>query len=177
MCLLFAVLAINSTKLPRKISQAVSIHSAKTRPAHQPAKLQLFLVLATILLAPCLSLNALAQETSAREIAFPITLRWDRQKGVSRYRLQIAADERFQNVFVDRRVTGNRSVISELPAGYYYWRVAPAESQVGNFSRPIRFFISGGTVITVRLPNRATRATRSHLLPAVMSHNVWPRVR
>ena len=137
----------------------------------------MFLVLAAILLAPCLSRNVLAQKTTAREIVFPVTIRWDRQKGVSRYRLQIAADERFQNVYFDRRVIGDRSVISELRAGYYYWRVTPAELEPGDFSRPRRFFISGGVVTTVALPHRATRATRLRSSRAIMSRKVQPRVR
>lgn len=129
---------------------------------------QLLIVLAAILLA-CSSLTAQAQQTAAHEIVFPVSIRWNRQKGVSRYRLQIAGDDRFQNVFFDRRVVGDRYVVSELSPGYYYWRVAPADSQLGEFSRPVRFFISGGTVVAVKLANRATR---SHSAAAVMSRRV-----
>ena len=100
----------------------------------------------------------LAQQPTAREIAFPVTIRWNRQKGINKFRLQIAADERFQNVFSDRRIVGDRYVVSELPPGYYYWRVAAAESQVGEFSRPVRFFISGGVVMPLKFPVRTTRS-------------------
>jgi len=116
------------------------------------------LLLAALALAPCVHFTASAQQATTREVVFPVSIQWNREKGVKRYRLQIAADERFQNVFLDRRVVGDRFVVSELSAGYYYWRVAPADSDVGNFSRPVRFFISGGTVIPVRLSNRATRS-------------------
>ena len=126
---------------------------------------QLLIVLVAILLA-CSSLTAQAQQTAAHEIVFPVSIRWNRQKGVRRYRLQIAGDDRFQNVFFDRRVTGNRSVISELPAGYYYWRVASADLLVGEFSKPMRFFVSGGVVTAVKLPNRAKS------LPAILSRKV-----
>ena len=129
--------------------------------------LRLLLVLAAILVAPCLSLTAaLAQQTTARQIAFPVTIHWKRQKGVSRYRLQIAADAKFQNVFFDRPVIGDRYVVSELPAGYYYWRVASADLLVGEFSKPMRFFVSGGVVTAVKLPNRAKS------LPAILSRKV-----
>lgn len=136
-----------------------------------PANPRLLLIVAAILLAPGLSLVAMAQQSTAREIAFPATLRWNRQKGVNRYRLQIAADEKFQNVFSDRRVVGDRYVVSELPPGYYYWRVAPAESRVGEFSRPVRFFISGGVVMPVKFPVRATRSHSSRSM-AVISRKV-----
>ena len=122
------------------------------------------LLFAAIVIAPCLCLTADAQQTTAREVVFPVSIQWNRQKGVKRYRLQIAADERFQNIFLDKRVVGDRFAVSELSAGYYYWRVAPADWEVGNFSRPVRFFISGGTVTPVRL---ACRATRSHSQPVV----------
>ena len=140
----------------------MSLHPAKTNLA-QLGKLRL-LLFATILVAPCLCLTTQAQQIATGEIAFPVTIQWNRQKDIKRYRLQIAADERFQNVFLDRRVIGDRFVVSELSAGYYFWRVAPADSQLGNFSRPARFFISGGTVTPVRLPNRATK---SHSTPFV----------
>lgn len=100
----------------------------------------------------------MGQQTPRREIIFPIPIQWNKQKGVTMYRLQIAADEKFQDVFIDRRVSGSRYVVSNLSPGYYYWRVAPAESQLGEFSRPVRFFVSGGIVTTVRLPNRGAGA-------------------
>jgi hypothetical protein len=112
-------------------------------------------------MAPLFSLAAAAQQTGTREIAFPVNIRWNRQKGINKYRLQIAADERFQNVFFDRRVTGDRYVVKELSPGYYFWRVAPAELQVGEFSRPLKFFISGGVVMPVTFPSRATRSHSS----------------
>lgn len=153
----------------------MSIHSAKTNLT-QWGKLRLLLAIAVILLTPSLSLTAQALQTTAREIAFPVSIQWQRQNGVNRYRLQIAADERFQNVFLDRRVIGDRYLVNELSPGYYYWRVAPADySQLGEFSKPIRFFISGGTVTTVNLPYHAGRATRSHSTPANTSRKVQTR--
>ena len=134
----------------------MSFHPAKTNLA-QSRKLRL-LLFAAIVIAAGLCLPARAQQTTAREVVFPVSIQWNREKGVKRYRLQIAADQRFQNVFLDRRVAGDRFVVSELSAGYYYWRVAPAEAELGNFSRPVRFFISGGTITPVRLANRATRS-------------------
>ncbi|MGH9928282.1 MAG: hypothetical protein ACREA9_03530 [Pyrinomonadaceae bacterium] len=141
------------------------LHPPKTKAA-QLGNLRLLLVLAALLVAPCPSLTVRAQQTTEREIAFPVTVHWNWQKSVSRYRLQIAADAKFRNVFFDRRVIGNRCMVSELPPGYYYWRVAPADSLVGYFSRPVRFFVSGGVVTNVKLPSRAKS------LPAIGSRRV-----
>ena len=145
-----------------------SLHPSEAKLV-QLGKLRLQFILALVFVAPCLSIVVAAQQTAPHEITFPVTVRWNRQKGVNRYRLQIATDERFQDVFLDRRVTGDRFVVNELSPGYYYWRVAPAESQMGEFSRPIRFFISGGVVIPVPLPGRATH---SHSSPAPVNRGV-----
>jgi hypothetical protein len=134
--------------------------------------LQLPLVVAAILAVSCLSSLAQAGPTPAREISFPIPIHWNKQKSVSKYRLQIAADEKFQNVFFDRRVVGDSYLVSELSPGPYFWRVAPADSLVGQFSKPTRVFVSGGVVIPVRLPNRPTHPTRSHSLPAIVKPKV-----
>jgi hypothetical protein len=125
-----------------------------------------------MLLPTALSFNvptARGQQTAGREIAFPQMIRWNKQKGVTRYRLQIAGDEQFQNVFFDRPVAGEQYVVSGLSAGYYYWRVAPVDSRSA-FSQPVRFFISGGVVTRVRLTGRETGARPS---PAMM----MPKVR
>ncbi|MGH9875428.1 MAG: hypothetical protein ACRD9S_23475 [Pyrinomonadaceae bacterium] len=139
----------------------MSLHPAKTNLARLE-KLRL-LLFAAILVAPCLCFTTQAQQITTSEIVFPVTIQWNREKCVKRYRLQIAADERFQNVFLDRPVIGDRFVVSELSAGYYYWRVAPADSQLGNFSRPVRFFISGGMVMPVHLPVVQPGRTRRRL--------------
>lgn len=154
--------------------QAVSSSEfIRTNVAHA-GKLRFLPLLAAILLAPCFLSPAAAQQTTGREIAFPVTIRWNRQKCTNKYRLQIAADERFQNVFLDRRVTGDRYVVKELPPGYYFWRAAPAELQVGEFSRPIRFFISGGVVMPVTFPGRTTRShsSRTSMIPKVQSQRL-----
>lgn len=99
-----------------------------------------------------------AQPGTVREISFPVSIEWNSRPGVIKYRLQIAADEKFQDVFFDGRVTGSRYLIKELPAGYYFWRVASADSSLGNFSTPVRIFISGGVVTPLNLPTRTRRA-------------------
>jgi hypothetical protein len=112
--------------------------------------------LALILMLVALS-GVSAAQTSRREVSFPVAIQWDKQTGTRTYRLQIAADEKFQDVFFDGRVAGERYVATELPPGYYFWRVGQADSSVSSFSPPVRFFVSGGIVTPVKLPNRAKR--------------------
>ncbi len=115
---------------------------------------QVLFALSVILLPTFLSFNtftAVGQRTSGREIIFSTTIQWNKQRGVTRYRLQIASDEKFQNVFFDGPIKGERYVVEDLSAGYYYWRVASADSQPGGYSKPVRFFVSGGVVRAMKL--------------------------
>jgi hypothetical protein len=147
-----------------RIFQAVLLLSSKLFSAFQLRNARLVFALATLLGPACLSFDALGQQIPKREIAFPTSIQWSKQTDVTTYRLQIAADEKFQNIFFDGRVAGERYVVSGLSPGYYYWRVGPADVQSGNFSKPVRFFVSGGVVRTVKLPKRARGA---RLLPAL----------
>ncbi|HSS19436.1 MAG TPA: hypothetical protein VLL54_05125 [Pyrinomonadaceae bacterium] len=113
-----------------------------------------FLLLAVFVMA-VVHFDGSAQQASGREVAFPVTLEWAKQKSATKYRLQIAADEKFENIYLDRRVSGNRYTVEDLSSGYYYWRVAAGDSRAGNFSRPTKFFISGGVVTPVILPNHS----------------------
>jgi hypothetical protein len=103
------------------------------------------------LLTPFRSIEstALAQQTSGRRSrAFPTTLQWNKRRGVTKYRLQIADDEKFSSIFYDGPVIGERYMVTGLAPGYYYWRIAPVGSQTGAFLKPVRFFVSGGFVVS-----------------------------
>ncbi|HEX5706826.1 MAG TPA: PQQ-binding-like beta-propeller repeat protein [Pyrinomonadaceae bacterium] len=72
----------------------------------------------------------------ATEVNSAMTLRWRGQPGVTRYRLQVARDEAFTDIVVDRAVNGLQASV-EVPTGRYYWRVAPAaELEAGTYSQP-----------------------------------------
>jgi outer membrane protein assembly factor BamB len=59
---------------------------------------------------------------------------WNKQPGVTTYRLQIATDEQFQDVLVDRLIDGYEYIISDLDPGLYHWRVAAKNgSRTGQF--------------------------------------------
>lgn len=115
--------------------------------------------------------TASAQQTPGRRpIAFPTTIQWSKQRGVTKYRLQIAEDDRFGNVFYDGPVIGDRYIVTGLAPGYYYWRVAPAGSQTGAFLRPVRFFVSGGVVVSRMVSASPGMRTRVSAMPT-------PRIR
>ena len=120
------------------------------------SRISLVLILVLGLLSS-VSYAVTPQQTAAPALSFPVAIQWNKQTGVRRYRLQIAADEDFHDVFFDGLVTGERYVASELPAGSYFWRVASADSNLRHFSPAVRFFVSGGIVTQVALPNRASR--------------------
>lgn len=114
--------------------------------------------------------TAFAQQTPGRlPRAFPTTIQWSKQRGVIKYRLQIAEDERFSNVFYDGPVIGERYTVTEFAPGYYYWRIAPAGSKTGAFLKPIRFFVSGGVVVSGM--GSGSPGTRSRL-PAIPTSKV-----
>jgi hypothetical protein len=90
------------------------------------------------------SLNA-APQSAAREISFPITISWHRQTGIKQYRLQVAGDQRFSDVYIDTLVSGEQYTVKDLSPGYYYWRLSAAGPNAGA-SPPVRIFVSGGLV-------------------------------
>lgn len=79
-------------------------------------------------------------------LVFPTSIQWPRQRGVTWYRLQIGSDDSFRDIYFDRRVNGDRFSVRELNPGYYFWRVAPTDNRLGQFSRPMRLFVPGGVV-------------------------------
>src|SRR5580765_4902478 len=63
-----------------------------------------------------------------------VHLHWGARPGVSRYRLQLAADSGFHDIVVDRIVKGTEIDINDLPSGKYFWRFAPLTKTLGEFS-------------------------------------------
>ena len=68
---------------------------------------------------------------------------------MSRYRLQLSHDRNFADIVFDRVVNGLESEINDLDPGRYFWRVAPLNGRLGEFS-------SAG-VIEVRPPPTVVR--------------------
>jgi hypothetical protein len=134
-----------------------SVDSLKRFLKVRGTKLRLPLVLSLLLAGPVF---ALGQQPATRLISFPVTIQWTRQKGVAKYRIQIANDESFRNIFFDARVNGERYTASGLPPGYYYWRAAPADFSTGRFSTAVRFFVSGGAAVSPVVPDKGARRSR-----------------
>lgn len=81
----------------------------------------------------------------ARQVGPPIRITWTEQPGVRRYRLQIARDTQFADIVFDRLVYGTEHTINELPNGRYYWRIAPAPAETGQYSQATPVEVGAGT--------------------------------
>jgi hypothetical protein len=152
---------LRNTSLLLAIRPAAFLNSFKVFLALQGQRLRPALALSLTL---TLSAIALGQQAGTRSISFPTPIQWTRQKDIKKYRLQIASDEAFRSIFFDGRVNGERYTASGLPPGYYYWRVAAADRATGQFSRPVRFFVSGGAVVSGLLPDKTGRRPRARTL-------------
>ena len=73
---------------------------------------------------------------AARKVSTSARIQWKAQEHASRYRLQVARDEGFTDMVIDKAVSGNGYLIGGLPEGKYYWRVAPIGGEGGNYSSP-----------------------------------------
>lgn len=77
------------------------------------------------------------QQPSAVQSAVSLKLRWPRKPRVTRYRLQVAHDQKFTDIVFDRAVEGVEQEVGGLQPGKYYWRVAPATPETGRYSAPV----------------------------------------
>ena len=116
--------------------------------------------LQALILILALSGIVVGQQVNTRAISFPVSIQWTKQNGVSKYRLQIASDESFHDIFFDGRLNGERYTANTLPPGYYFWRTAPADYSTGSFSKPVRFFVSGGALRSVPVADKLVRKQR-----------------
>jgi hypothetical protein len=97
----------------------------------------------------------------AQQVAPSILVRWEGKPGVERYRLQLATDEKFEDVVFDQAVEGRQYVVKGLPVGNYFWRVAPAAAETSaSYTRPERVALTGTPgkveVANVVMPSEAT---------------------
>lgn len=87
--------------------------------------------------------TSLAQQHLSRLPNPVATIYWNKQKGVKKYRLQIASDEAFNDVRFDGPVIGERYLVRGLPPGRYYWRIAPSGVQARQYRKPVAFLMPG----------------------------------
>jgi outer membrane protein assembly factor BamB len=93
-------------------------------------------------------------------------IQWNKQPGVTKYRLQIASDEKFSDVLFDGLIKGSEYVVKDLAPGHYYWRIAQAETETGQFEKPIPFEVklpgtrnSPGAIIKIESSSATANAT------------------
>jgi outer membrane protein assembly factor BamB len=66
-------------------------------------------------------------------------IQWNKQPGVTKYRVQIASDDKFSDVLFDGLIEGSEYVVRDLAPGHYYWRIAQAETETWQFAKPMPF--------------------------------------
>ncbi|HVF66756.1 MAG TPA: PQQ-binding-like beta-propeller repeat protein [Pyrinomonadaceae bacterium] len=106
------------------------------------------------------------QTPAARQLEPSILVRWQGRPGINRYRLQLATDEKFEDVVFDQAVEGRQHVVKGLPPGNYFWRVAAAAVETSmSYSKPERVTLSesakGVEVASVVLPADNTAGWRT----------------
>jgi outer membrane protein assembly factor BamB len=77
-----------------------------------------------------------AQQDARADGVTTVHLRWGARVGVTRYRLQLATDRRFNDIVFDRVIAGTEYQINDLAPGTYYWRIAALTAKLGEFSAP-----------------------------------------
>jgi uncharacterized repeat protein (TIGR01451 family) len=75
----------------------------------------------------------------------PARIVWKKQPGISRYRIQLATDERFQDVIFDGVAATSEYMATALAPGRYYWRVAAAQSKTGQFTKVASIEVKSST--------------------------------
>ena len=138
-------------------------------------------ILPALTLAVTLAPNLHAQgKPQSSQDKINLHLRWPGQQGVLRYRLQLAKDEKFNDIVFDRAVFGTEYVVTELGAGKYFWRIAPAVKETGTFSpaRPVEIASDakvdpgGDTATAALLPasNVGWRTTTGSIAQPLVAH-------
>src|SRR6185436_1169594 len=89
-----------------------------------------------IILGPLLTGESRAAQEPQAQSNTHVHLHWGARPGVSRYRLQLAADREFRDIVFDRMITGTETDINDLPVGRYFWRIAALNKTgaLGDFS-------------------------------------------
>lgn len=111
-----ATLPVPHRKLPGRLLYSLSSLSA----------------LLVITLACSIFINGQVNASSSAQPNLP-RLKWTKPAGTERYRLQIARDDRFNDVLFDVIVSGEEYLVKDLSPGSYYWRLTSLES-----GRPLR---------------------------------------
>ncbi|HEV3467745.1 MAG TPA: FG-GAP-like repeat-containing protein [Pyrinomonadaceae bacterium] len=102
-----------------------------------------------------------AQKPEARQVSeTAVLVQWRGTPGINRYRLQVATDEKFEDIVFDQAVEGRQYVVRGLPKGNYFWRIAAAAAETSAaYTQPQRVAVSDSAVTTVEAaPSASTFA-------------------
>ena len=139
---------------------AAQVASAQKKPAPRKKPTPQKVKPGTNLLPGADKLPDSAQKPVARQVPPSVLVRWQGKPGVERYRLQLATDDKFEDIVFDQAVEGRQYVVKGLPPGSYFWRVAPAAAETSiSYSRPERVQMGSEQkveVASVLLPADAT---------------------
>jgi outer membrane protein assembly factor BamB len=105
-----------------------------------------------------------------------VHLHWGARAGVSRYRLQLAADHDFHDIVFDRVVKGTEIEINDLPSGKYFWRIAPLTQTLGEFSSAAAIDTSVGETTVPNLPSSPPATVPTSRPKAIATSGGWHAV-
>lgn len=75
-----------------------------------------------------------------RELTPRVRFNWSGGKGNDAYHLQVAKDNTFKEMLVDKRIAGTEFVHGNLKKGIYFWRISSIEEgREGRMSKTIQF--------------------------------------
>lgn len=94
-----------------------------------------------------------------------VSIRWRARPNVNRYRLQLALDNNFNDIVLDRAVFANTYQITELPPGRYYWRIAPATIETERFTTVGVVTIAQAETVSAETAQAETVAPQSQPTP------------
>lgn len=90
---------------------------------------------------------------TAPQVLGSARIAWEGKPKIARYRLQLSHDAQFSDIVFDKLVMGREYTVTELPPGNYFWRVAPAASETGAYTKPLPVTIgTQGTSVVTNIP-------------------------
>lgn len=133
---------------------------------YAPSIMRIILISLVLLVAPCVFAQTPDNIPATTQAGPTALIRWNLRTRARRFRLQLARDAKFTDIVFDRAVEGKEYLVTELPAGRYYWRVATATPETGTFSRPAPVEIA---IQPASIPTPTPRPTTTPQPPKVLS--------
>jgi len=97
-------------------------------------RLRIACALLLIVALPAISDTWTLAQDNPQQARTKVHLHWGARPGITRYRLQLAADRDFRDIVFDSIITGTEKDVNDLAPGKYFWRIAPLTRTLGEFS-------------------------------------------